>query len=105
MYNTKGVSNQRQFTAYESAKFTVSGTAVNYNVKKNTSLFSELTVANEFRIYVSGNDADFKLNSETNDSIYIYSGTEKTITNFPTQNVFITASGELTAEILILGWR
>jgi hypothetical protein len=104
-YSHRNIVSDKPYSAYASVVLTISGAASDYSVQDNSTLFSKLTVAHELLIKDGDSDFTIKFNQASNDSIPIVKAGQISIEGYSITDIFITASGNLTVNLVTLGWK
>jgi hypothetical protein len=105
IYNKVTSDPPRPHVSYSSVSVTVSGNAVDFSIKDNTSLFDRLTYGREV-VVRNTYPVLLKLNEQSNDPIELYSYEGISTSGIPISDILITttASGS-RIRVWILGWN
>jgi hypothetical protein len=103
------VRNQRgdnkPYLTYAHVELTTSGAISDYDMVANSSLFSNLTTANEILVRAGADDFSVKFNSVDNDSIPIDATAAFGVGSLVINNLYITCSGATTIRVYVAGWK
>jgi hypothetical protein len=103
-YNKISSDYPRAHMSYASVSITLSEDVVDWSVKDNTYLFTnmrvgrEVTLRNTSPIYV-------KLNNSDNDVIELFENEGLNVVGYPVEDIFITGASASVVRILLLGWN
>lgn len=84
-------------STYESAQFTVNGSQTDYDVKAATGKPSAASRSIEIKASVA---CSIKLNSTSNDAIAFAAGEQKTFSDYPVSNIYVTTTDATVIRIL-----
>ena len=97
----------KPFSGYACKDITVSGGAVDYSLKDNSTLFNTVTGPIQTWVRNGESDISFKFNSVDNDSIPLLANSDWWVDGFVVTDILVTVSGvsDATMNVYTLGWR
>jgi hypothetical protein len=104
-YSGRNQSIPKPLTGYACKDITVSGSVVDYSLKDNTDLFSNVSEPVQMLLRNGSAAISFKLNNSTNDPIPIVASDYWGIDGFVISDILVTVSGGATMNIYTQGWR
>jgi hypothetical protein len=106
-FSTRNSEFPKAYSAYASQTVTVSGSATDYSLKDNTTLFDVVSMPVEVLIRNGSSNISFKYNSINNDTILLYANCDYGTQSFRVTDILVTVSGSNPAsmDISTLGWK
>lgn len=104
-YNTRKIDYPKPYSLYESKVVTISGGSSDYDLKTEESLFSNVYFCSDLTMIVGSGDVSVKLNDTSNDAITITANSTFNLSNFQVDDLYVTAAGDTSINILMLGYR
>lgn len=100
-YLTKRIMYPKPYTSYAAAECTVSGNAIDWDVKSNTDLFDHINVGNDLLVSATGSGISLKFNNPTNDAWSMATDDVFSTSNFSITNIYVTTAAEFGRNIKV----
>jgi hypothetical protein len=98
-------TGSKPYSVYASSNVTVSGSATDYSLSSNTTLFDKITSPVELLLRNGSVAINIKFNSTSNDTVALAADSDFGVQNLIITDVYITTTDEASFDIFMMGWK